>query len=61
MVVAVGMGVSDKKGLDLIKNLSKLTGSVLGSSRLVAQVRHFVGADYYIGVSGKKFIGELHI
>ena len=59
-VVAVGMGLGEKQNLDLAKDLAKLTGSVLGASRPAAQVRHYVSNDHYIGVSGKKFTGELY-
>lgn len=59
-VVAVGMGLGDKQNLEMIKELAKLTGSVLGASRPAAQVRHYVSDDHYIGVSGKKFAGELY-
>ena len=59
-VVAVGMGLGEKQNLDFAKDLAKLTGSVLGASRPAAQVRHYVSNDHYIGVSGKKFTGELY-
>ena len=59
-VVAVGMGLGEKQNLDLAKDLARLTGSVLGASRPAAQVRHYVSDDHYIGVSGKKFTGELY-
>ncbi len=59
-VVAVGMGLGDKQNLEMVKELAKLTGSVLGASRPAAQVRHYVSDDHYIGVSGKKFAGELY-
>ena len=58
--VAVGMGLGDKQNLEMVKELAKLTGSVLGASRPAAQVRHYVSDDHYIGVSGKKFTGELY-
>ena len=60
-VVAVGMGLGEKQNLDLAKELANITGSVLGASRPAAQVRHYVSDDHYIGVSGKKFMGELYI
>ncbi|WP_308652793.1 acyl-CoA dehydrogenase family protein [uncultured Anaerococcus sp.] len=59
-VVAVGMGLGEKQNLDLAKELANITGSVLGASRPAAQVRHYVSDDHYIGVSGKKFTGELY-
>lgn len=59
-VVAVGMGLGEKQNLDLAKELANITGSVLGASRPATQVRHYVSDDHYIGVSGKKFTGELY-
>ena len=46
---------------DLAKELANVTGSVLGSSRPAAQVRKYVPLRQYIGVSGRKFAGELYI
>lgn len=60
-VVAIGMGFNDMGDLDYAKDLAKLTGSVLASSRPAAQVRHLVPVEQFIGVSGKKFMGELYI
>lgn len=59
--VAIGMGFHDREDLDYAKDLAKLTGSVLASSRPAAQVRHLVPVEQFIGVSGKKFMGELYI
>ena len=60
-VVAVGMGLGEEQNLDMAKDLAELTGSVLGSSRPAAQVRKYVPLRQYIGVSGRKFTGELYI
>lgn len=59
-VVAVGMGIGEEQNLELAKKLANLTGSVLGSSRPAAQVRKYVPLRQYIGVSGRKFKGELY-
>nr|WP_072537843.1 acyl-CoA dehydrogenase family protein [Anaerococcus mediterraneensis] len=59
-VVVVGMGIGEEQNLELAKKLANLTGSVLGSSRPAAQVRKYVPLRQYIGVSGRKFKGELY-
>lgn len=60
-VVAVGMGLGEAQNLEMAKELANVTGSVLGSSRPAAQVRRYVPLRQYIGVSGRKFAGELYI
>ena len=60
-VVAVGMGLGEVQNLEMAKELANVTGSVLGSSRPAAQVRKYVPLRQYIGVSGRKFAGELYI
>ena len=60
-VVAVGMGLGEVQNLEMAKELANVTGSALGSSRPAAQVRKYVPLRQYIGVSGRKFAGELYI
>ncbi|MCI7238145.1 MAG: acyl-CoA dehydrogenase family protein [Anaerococcus sp.] len=60
-VVAAGMGIGESQNLELIKDLARETGSVLSASRPASQVRGYVPTDRYIGLSGKKFNGELYI
>ncbi len=60
-VVAVGMGIGEEQNLEVAKKLANTTGAVLGSSRPAAQVRKFVPLNKYIGVTGRKFTGELYI
>lgn len=60
-VVAVGMGLGEAQNVEIAKELANVTGSVLGSSRPAAQVRKYVPLRQYIGVSGRKFTGDLYI
>ena len=60
-VVAVGMGLGEEQNLSVAKELAEATGAVLGSSRPAAQVRKYVPLNKYIGVTGRKFTGELYI
>ena len=60
-VVAVGMGLGEEQNLGVAKELANATGSVLGSSRPAAQVRKYVPLRQYIGISGRKFKGDLYI
>lgn len=60
-VVAVGMGLGEEQNLSIAKELAEATGAVLGSSRPAAQVRKYVPLNKYIGVTGRKFTGELYI
>ena len=60
-VVAVGMGLGEEQNLAVAKELAETTGAVLGSSRPAAQVRKYVPLNKYIGITGRKFTGELYI
>ena len=59
--VAVGMGLGEEQNLAVAKELAETTGAVLGSSRPAAQVRKYVPLNKYIGVTGRKFTGDLYI
>ena len=59
--VAVGMGLGEEQNLAVAKELAEATGAVLGSSRPAAQVRKYVPLNKYIGVTGRKFTGDLYI
>ena len=60
-VVAFGMGIGEEQNKDIIMDLAKETGASVGSSRPVAEVKHYVPLDRYIGLSGQKFKGDLYI
>ena len=60
-VVAFGMGIGEEQNIEIVKELAKEIGASVGSSRPVAEVKHYIPLDRYIGLSGQKFKGDLYI
>ena len=60
-VVSFGMGIGEEQNIGLVKELAKETGAAVGGSRPVAEVKHYIPLDRYIGLSGQKFKGDLYI
>ena len=47
--------------MKLIENLAKAAGAAVGSSRPVAETLKYVPLERYVGMSGRKFAGNLYI
>lgn len=60
-VVAFGLGINDPEDIKLFEDLANATGSVLSSSRPVAEDNKWLPLNRYIGLSGQKFGGELYL
>ncbi len=60
-VVAIGMGIGEEGNVEIAKKLANLTGSVLSGSRPIAEVKKYIPLRQYIGLSGRKFKGDLYI
>ena len=60
-VVSFGMGIGEEQNIGLVKELAKETRAAVGGSRPVAEVKHYIPLDRYIGLSGQKFKGDLYI
>lgn len=60
-MVAFGLGVEKPEDMKLFEELSNLTGSVLSASRPVAEDKNWLPLNRYVGLSGKKFSGDLYI
>ena len=60
-VVAFGMGIGEEQNIEVVKELAKETGAAVAGSRPIAEVKHYVPLNRYIGLSGQKFKGDLYI
>lgn len=60
-VVSVGKGIGDKKNMKLIEALAQAAGAAIGSSRPVAETLKYLPLNRYVGMSGRKFTGNLYI
>ncbi|MGH4126021.1 MAG: acyl-CoA dehydrogenase family protein [Clostridium sp.] len=60
-VVSVGLGIGEKKNMQLIEDLAVQAGAAIGSSRPVAETLKYLPLNRYVGMSGQKFKGNLYI
>ncbi|HIU24969.1 MAG TPA: acyl-CoA dehydrogenase family protein [Candidatus Copromorpha excrementigallinarum] len=60
-VVSAGKGIGPEENMKLIENLAKAAGAAVGSSRPVAETLKYVPLERYVGMSGRKFAGNLYI
>ncbi|MGI6485372.1 MAG: FAD-binding protein [Tepidanaerobacteraceae bacterium] len=60
IIVSAGLGVTDKKGLNLVKDLSKAFKGALGASRRIVDLG-WVSSDCQIGQTGKTVCPDLYI
>ncbi|MGV8981584.1 acyl-CoA dehydrogenase family protein [Clostridium sp.] len=60
-VVSVGLGIGEKKNMQLIEELAVQAGAAIGSSRPVAETLKYLPLNRYVGMSGQKFKGNLYI
>ncbi|MGO3018328.1 MAG: acyl-CoA dehydrogenase family protein [Anaerococcus sp.] len=59
-VVSAGMGIGEEVNMELVKKLAEKTGSAIGGSRPIAEVRKYIPLNRYVGTSGQKFNGSLY-
>lgn len=59
--VAFGLGVQNADDMKLFEDLANVTGSVLVSSRPIAEDNKWLPLNRYVGLSGQKFAGNLYI
>lgn len=59
--VAFGLGVKNADDMKLFEDLANVTGSVLVSSRPIAEDNKWLPLNRYVGLSGQKFAGNLYI
>ncbi|MDO5714755.1 MAG: acyl-CoA dehydrogenase family protein, partial [Tissierellia bacterium] len=60
-LVAFGRGVEEVSDMKLFEDLANVTGSVLSSSRPIAEENQWLPLNRYLGLSGQKFSGDLYI
>lgn len=57
-VVDIGMGVSDKSGVDMAQELADALGGAVGCSRGIADERGWLPQENYIGISGRQLTSK---
>jgi electron transfer flavoprotein alpha subunit len=60
-VVSIGQGLKQKDDLTLIYKLAQSMGAALACSRGVAEERHWLPVDKYVGISGNIISPEVYI
>ncbi len=60
IIVSAGLGITDKKGLGLVKNLANMFKGALGASRRVVDLG-WVSPEHQIGQTGKTVCPDLYI
>lgn len=60
-IVAVGMGLSDENDFESCKQLASAMEAEMGCSRGIAEERHWLPVENYIGLSGKSVSPDLYL
>jgi electron transfer flavoprotein alpha subunit len=60
VIVSAGLGIIDKKGLGLVKNLANTFNGALGASRRVVDLG-WISSEHQIGQTGKTVCPDLYI
>ncbi|NLW43680.1 MAG: electron transfer flavoprotein subunit alpha/FixB family protein [Syntrophomonadaceae bacterium] len=60
-VVCVGMGLEKEEDMQLAKDLAAALGAEIGCTRGIAEERHWLPAERYIGISGAVIKPKLYI
>ncbi|MDR1961618.1 MAG: electron transfer flavoprotein subunit alpha/FixB family protein [Gracilibacteraceae bacterium] len=61
VIVCAGRGVAKQEDLKLAEELARALGGEVGCTRPVAEERHWMPEENYIGITGKKPAPELYI
>ncbi|WP_188043072.1 electron transfer flavoprotein subunit alpha/FixB family protein [Changpingibacter yushuensis] len=60
-IVCVGMGVASQESLQDIEKLTEVLGASLACTRPIAEDRHWLPGDRYIGISGQHVAPALYL
>jgi electron transfer flavoprotein alpha subunit len=60
-VVCVGMGLEKIEDIQMAEKLAEVLGAEIGCSRGVAEERHWLPAEQYIGISGNVIKPKLYL
>ncbi|MEL7563311.1 MAG: electron transfer flavoprotein subunit alpha/FixB family protein [Dehalobacterium sp.] len=60
-VVCVGMGLDKKEDLEMVKSLADAIGAEIGCSRGIAEERHWLPVEQYVGISGANIKPKLYL
>ncbi len=61
VIVSFGRGIRKKEDANIIQNLAKVIGGVVGCSRPIAEDLKWLPVDQYIGLSGQKVSPKLYL
>ncbi|MDR1070101.1 MAG: electron transfer flavoprotein subunit alpha/FixB family protein [Gracilibacteraceae bacterium] len=61
VIVCVGRGLAQKEDLKLAEDLARALGGEVGCTRPVAEERHWLPEESYIGITGKKPAPDLYL
>lgn len=60
-IVSIGMGIEKEEDLDMVRNLASQLGAELGCTRGIAEERHWLPIEQYVGLSGMSVSPELYL
>lgn len=60
-VVCVGLGIDKEEDVQIARDLAEVLGAELACSRGVAEERHWLPVEQYIGISGAKISPQLYL
>jgi electron transfer flavoprotein alpha subunit len=60
-VVCVGLGMEKEDDMQMVRDLAEVLGAEIGCSRAIAEEKHWLPAEQYIGISGAKVSPQLYI
>jgi len=60
-IVCVGMGMDKEEDLEMVRQLAQSIGAELGCTRGIAEERHWLPPEQYIGISGQVIKPQLYI
>lgn len=60
-IVCIGLGLEKEEDVQIAKNLATVLGAEIGCSRGIAEERHWLPAEKYIGISGAVIKPQLYL
>lgn len=60
-VVCVGLGMNKEEDMQMARDLAEVLGAEIGCTRAIAEEKHWLPVEQYIGISGAKVSPKLYI
>jgi electron transfer flavoprotein alpha subunit len=60
-VIGVGMGITSQEDMSLVQDLASVLDAGIGCTRGIAEERHWLPAEQYLGLSGLSIAPELYL